>query len=250
MIRTVLILLFLVIYLIISLPLLIVEAIISLVRPGFVRRGVALKWVTGGFRLITAIAGVKLTVIGKERIPANEPVLYIGNHQSYFDIVISYGLVPSYTGYISKDSMKKIPLLSWLMVYVNCLFLDRDDVRQGLQTILQAVELVKSGVSMAIYPEGTRNADPDHFMEFHKGSFKIAQRTDCPVVTMTINGSREIFESHVPFVKSTRVILEYGEPFRFSDLDKDDQKNIHNYTAARIRETYEKNKALLQTHGS
>ncbi|MBR0164595.1 MAG: 1-acyl-sn-glycerol-3-phosphate acyltransferase [Lachnospiraceae bacterium] len=247
MIRTVLILLFLVLYLIISLPLLIVEALISAVRPSLKKRAVVFRWVTGGFRLITLLSGARLTVIGRDRIPADEPVLYIGNHQSYFDIVISYGLVPSYTGYISKDSMKKIPLLSWLMVYVNCLFLDRSDVRQGLQTILEAIELIRGGISMAIYPEGTRNADPDRFMEFHKGSFKIAQRTNCPIVTMTINGSRQIFEDHVPFVRSAPVILEYGTPFRFSDLSAEDRKSIHTYTAELIRHTYEKNKGALQT---
>ena len=244
MIRVILTALFLFVYFIISLPLLLVEWLISLVAPKWRRRPVIFRSVIFALSVIRGLSGCRLTVIGKDRIPKNETVLYVGNHQSYFDIVISYSLMTRYTGFIAKKSMKVIPVLPWLMTYVNCLFLDRSDIRQGMEVILQAIDLVKGGVDVFIYPEGTRNHHPDTLLEFHKGSFKIAQRTDCPIVPITIVGSRDTFERQFPRILALPVILEYGDPFRFSELSPEDKKNVHTYTASLIEKTYRKNKAL------
>lgn len=247
MIRVILVALFLLLFFLVSIPILIAERILSLFKPHFRKRRFVFAYVTAGFRCVAFLSGIRLTLIGKERIPQNEAVLYVGNHQSYFDIVLAYGLMPDLTGFVAKDSLLKIPVLSSLMRYVNCLFLDRDDLRQGMQTILTAIDLVKEGISVCIYPEGTRNHNPDEFLEFHKGSFKIAQRTGCAIVPVTVVNTREIFETHVPFIKSTEVIMEYGTPFRFSDLSAEEQKTIHTYAQNVIEETYQKNKAALKT---
>lgn len=245
MIRLLLVVLFLLLFFIVSIPVLIVERVISLFQPAFHKRRFIFAFVQFGFRCIMFLSGIRLTVIGKERIPAGQAVLYIGNHQSYFDVVLAYGLMPDLTGFVAKHSMLKVPVLASLMRYMNCLFLDRDDVRQGMQTILSAIDLVKEGISVCIYPEGTRNNHPDEFLEFHKGSFKIAQRSGCPIVPVTVVNTRNIFEAHVPFIKSVDVILEYGTPFTFSDLSDEEKKNIHTYTSGLIAQTYQKNKAAL-----
>ena len=245
MIRLVLVVSFLALFFLISIPVLIVERVISLFRPAFHKRPFVFSLVTSAFRCVAFLSGIRLRIIGKEHLLENVAVLYIGNHQSYFDIVITYGLMPAFTGFIAKSGMLKVPVLSSLMRYMNCLFLDRDDIRQGMQTILSAIDLINEGISVCIYPEGTRNHHPDEFLEFHKGSFKIAQRTDCPVIPVTVVNTRNIFEAHIPFIRACDVILEYGKPFRFSDLSKEDQKAIHTYTAGLIAETYRKNKTAL-----
>ena len=129
MIRLVLVALFLLLFFILSIPLLLVERLISLFRPDYHKRPVVFAFVKAGFRCVAFLSGVKLTVIGKDRIPKGESVLYVGNHQSYFDIVLAYGLMPDYTGFIAKSGMLKVPVLASLMRYMNCLFLDRDPVR-------------------------------------------------------------------------------------------------------------------------
>ena len=103
---------------------------------------------------------------------------YIGNHRSYFDIVLSYSRCPIRTGYIAKKEMERYPLLSNWMRYLHCLFLDRKDIKQGLKTILTAIEKIKSGISICIFPEGTRNKNKDELelLPFHEGSFKIASK--------------------------------------------------------------------------
>lgn len=92
------------------------------------------------FKFILWEAGTKVTIIGEENVPKDTPVLYIGNHRSYFDIVLSYSRCPIRTGYIAKKEMERYPLLSNWMRYLHCLFLDRKDIKQGLKTILTAIE--------------------------------------------------------------------------------------------------------------
>ena len=102
------------------------------------------------------------------------PYFIIGNHRSYFDILLTYSRCPIRTGYIAKKEMEKIPLLSTWMRYLHCLFLDRKDIKQGLKTILTAVDKVKSGISICIFPEGTRNRNKDELdmLPFHEGASK------------------------------------------------------------------------------
>ena len=145
MIRTILCVLFVILYLILSLPIMLVLVLVRQFRPEAAELAM-LRVVQAAFRGVYLIAGAKLTVIGKERIPKEEAVLYVGNHQSIFDIVVTYAQVPDRTGFISKDSVKKVPVLNLNMVFLNCLFLKRDDIRQGLETIKKAIELVKNGV--------------------------------------------------------------------------------------------------------
>lgn len=244
MIRLLFVFLFLVFFYIISIPLLFGEWVVSLLNKNY-KRWLPLLFVTWSFRCITAISGVKVTVFGEENVPKDEAVLYVGNHQSYFDIVLTYSRVPRRTGYMSKKELRYVPVIAQWMKYLHCLFLDRKNPRQGLLMVKQAAEDIKSGISFAIFPEGTRNTNPEVLLPFHKGSFKIAQWSNCLIVPIAINNTRNIFEAHLPAVKKQHVILEYGKPFRISDLDKTDQRSINTYTAGIIQEMVTKNQKLV-----
>ncbi len=243
MIRFILVLLFLTIFFLCSILIHLVLWIIGKFNLN-AKKTISLRIVSWAFRVVAFLSGAKVTVIGEENVPKDTPVLYIGNHRSYFDIVLSYSRVPRLTGYIAKKEILRVPILSQWMRNMDCLFLDRSDIRQGLQVILTAIEKVKSGISITIYPEGTRNSK-DEMLPFHKGSFKIAQKSGCPIVPMTINNSNAIFEDHLPFLKKAHVVLEYGKPIYLDQLAPDDKKNIETYTYNIIKETYEKNKALV-----
>ena len=140
-------------FLILSIPILIVEWIIGKFNP-YKKDISSLHLIQSVFRFILWLTGVEVTVIGEELVPTDEAVLYIGNHRSFFDILLTYTRCPRLTGYIAKAEMEKIPLLSNWMHYLHCLFLDRKDIKQGLKTILTAVDKVKSGISICIFPEG------------------------------------------------------------------------------------------------
>ena len=244
MIRFIFVVLFLVVFLILSIPVMLVEWLIGKKSPNMTDYS-SLHIVQWAFKVILWIAGVNVTVIGEEHIP-DEPVLYIGNHRSFFDVPITYSRCRRLTGFVAKKEIEKVPLLSTWMRFLYCLFLDRDDVRAGLKTILAAIEQVKNGISIFIFPEGTRNKGEElSVLPFHDGSFKIAEKTGCAVVPVSINNSVQILEAHFPFIRKTHVVLEYGEPIYPNTLDKEAKKQLGTYCHDLIEATIKKNAELV-----
>lgn len=241
MIRFLIVALFVILFLILSIPLLIAEWIIGRFNPALKDKS-SLAIVNWAFRQVLRLAGTKVIVLGEENVPKDTAVLYVGNHRSYFDIVMTYVRVPRPTGYIAKKEMLKWPLLTNWMRNLHCLFLDRDDIKQGLKTILAGVEKVKNGISICIFPEGTRNKVPDTFLPFHEGSFKIAEKGNVPVVPMSIVNSAAIFEDHMPKIKPATVIIEYCKPIYINELDKETRKKLGSYVSGIISERYFINK--------
>lgn len=244
MLRITFTLLFVVLFLIVGIPILGIEWIIGKFNKQAADMS-QLRMVQWAFRVILFICGTKLTIIGEENVPKDEAVLYIGNHKSFFDIVITYARCPRLTGYVSKDSMSKVPLLSLWMKRLHCLFLNREDVKEALKTILAGIDNIKNGISMCIFPEGTRNKTDELMLPFKEGSFKMAEKTGCAIIPMAITNSAEILENHFPRVKSAHVIVEYGKPIYPNDLDKETRKKIGAHCQDIIREMLLKNEALI-----
>ena len=244
MIRLLLVLFTLVGFLIFSYPFLVAQVSLGKKDP-HARDLETIKVVRSVFKVLLKLAGVTVTVKGAENIPEDTAVLYVGNHRSYFDILAGYTTVPTLLGFVAKKEMEKIPLLRTWMVNVNCLFLDRKNIKEGLKMILQGIEKVKKGVSIWIFPEGTRNRDREDtttLLPFKDGSFKIAQKTGCPIIPMALTGTADIFENHFPWLHSTEVKLTYGEPIILSELSKEDQKHIGVYCQNVIHEMLQEHK--------
>lgn len=127
------------------------------------------------------------------------------------------------TGYIAKKELEKVPFLSWIMRFVNCIFLDRKDPRNGLKAVLSAADMIKSGISVFLFPEGTRSKT-GKMGEFKDGGFKIATKSKAPVVPVGITGTNDILENHFPFIKSGKVIVSFGKPIYTTDMDRAEQK--------------------------
>lgn len=237
MIRFLIVASFVVLFLVFSIPLLIAEWLIGKYRPQVKDRS-SLAIVNWGFRQVARLSGTKLIVLGEEKVPKDTAVLYVGNHRSFYDIILTYPRVPRPTGYVAKIETAKIPLLSNWMRNLHCLFLDRENIKEGLKTILAAIEKVKSGISICIFPEGTRNKTNDTFLPFHEGSFKIAEKGGVPIVPMTLVNTADIFEDHFPKIKRTTVVIEYGDPIYLKDLDKETRKSLSTYVSGIIAERY------------
>lgn len=240
MIRLILVAIFVFLFLVLSIPLMIIEWIIGKFNMD-VKNKSSLAIVNWAFRCVIFLSGVKVTAIGEENVPKDTPVLYVGNHRSYYDIILTYVRVPRPTGYVAKKEMLKIPLLSNWMKNLHCLFLDRENIKEGLKTILSGIEKVKSGISICIFPEGTRNKQKDTFLPFHEGSFKIAEKAGCPIVPMTIVNSAAVFEDHTPWIKKAKVVIEYGKPIYLNELPREERKFIGASVQKVIEETYFKN---------
>lgn len=244
MLRFIIIAFLCVLFLIISLPLLGIEWLIGKINPKAKDRS-SQAIIRSIFRFIVFLSGTKVTVKGMENLPTDRSVLYIGNHRSYFDIIINYIYMPGPTGFIAKKETQKVPSFRVWMRNIRCLFLDRNDIKQGMQTILTAIEYVKSGISIFIFPEGTRNKTEDNLLPFKAGSFKIATKSGCDIIPVAINNSSAVFEDHFPKIKKAHVIIEYGKPIPVTELSRDELKALPDMVKNNILNMYEQNKAAV-----
>ncbi len=243
MLRLILDLLFLIIFFIISIPLFLIEWIIG--RFSHRKMVASSQWiVVRAFKVLMLISGIKRTVIGRENIPKKEAVLYVSNHRSYFDVPVAYSYLPNLTGFMAKKEIARIPFLRTWMRFLQCLFLDREDIKQGLKTVLKGIEQIKSGYSVFIAPEGTRNHGKE-MLPFKEGSFKMSEKTGCAIIPVALSNTDEIFENHFPRVKATHVVIEFGKPIYPDSLDKEQRKFLGTYVQGIIKDMLDKNSTLV-----
>ena len=161
MILTILVLLFLLCFFIISIPLYLIEAIIGHFDIHKKERS-SFVIVTTALKIIIWLSGIHLIVKGQEKVPKDQAVLYVSNHRSYFDIVTLYPLTNNTTGFVAKKELERIPFIRRWMRYMNCQFLDRENIKEGLKTILNCIATVKGGCSICIGPAvpATRACSP------------------------------------------------------------------------------------------
>ena len=223
--RTILVGIYLIFYTILSIPLYLVMFIIG--KFDLRKKAVISQKIVNnlGFRPILFLSGVRVTVKGREHILKDQAALYVFNHRGFYDILVGYTTAPYPTAFVSKKEIGKVPMVSRWMKFMNCLFLDRDDIKQGLQTILQGIELLKEGTSIYIAPEGTRNSG-DELLEFHEASFKLAEKSKCPIVPVALNNTDDVLERHLPWIHKTHVIVEYCEPIYMDQMERAEKKVI------------------------
>lgn len=245
MIRFIASALYLLLYLIITLPLELILVIIGKFSMPL-RDKISMACVKyGGFGVVRKISGANIIVNGLENIPDDTACLFVGNHNSFFDVIIGYTFMKRPTGFVAKKEFEKYPSLNVWMYLIRCLFIDRKDVKQGMKTILKAVEYLKSGVSIFVFPEGTRSKD-GKMLPFKEGSMKMAERSGCPIIPVAISNTAVMFEDHFPRITPETVVFTFGKPIYIKALEGEDKKHVGHYVQGIIEDLIETvNKPLL-----
>lgn len=151
--------------------------------------------------LAIPVMRIKLDISGLELLPKDTPILYVGNHRSNFDPILAwYVLKDRPLGFVSKEGNFHIPIMGRLIRRCSCLSIDRSDPRKAIGSIYQAADILKSGISMGVYPEGTRSKG-GVLLPFHTGVFKIAKRAGAPIAVIALDGSERIHKNY-PFRRS------------------------------------------------
>ena len=181
--------------------------------------------------LILKISGAKITITGLENIPKDTTVLFVANHQSYFDIPLLIGSIDIPKGFIAKKELAKwIGIRIW-MKYIRCTFLDRDNMRKSAEAIVEGINTLKSGYSMVVFPEGTRSKGGEP-LEFKAGSFKLATKSKVPIVPITIDGTYKLLESNAKKIKSASIKVIIHPSIDVTSLTKEEINELPN----RVRE--------------
>ena len=179
------------------------------------------KWAAS----LLKIAGVTVEVEGLENIPPDQPVLFISNHQGNFDIPILLAHLNTPHALLAKVETQKIPLIRTWMRHLECVFVDRENPRQAVASIHQAVEVLQSGRSMIIFPEGTRSKG-EQVGEFKAGSFKIATKAKVPLVPVVMDGSYKVMEGNKMWTRPAHVRVKVLSPVDVSGLSREESKEL------------------------
>ena len=193
------------------------------------------------FNCILFLSGVKKDVIGIERIPKDRTVLYAMNHRGFFDVILALATVPGLAAFVSKKEIAKVPGLRLWMRNINCVFLDRENPREGIKAILKGIQNINNGTSMFICPEGTRNTG-EELLPFKPGSLKIAEKSGCPVVPVAVTHAEKVFENQKPWLRPYQMTIEYGEPIYVHELSKETKAELLDHTKERVEEMWRRNR--------
>lgn len=135
--------------------------------------------------------GTKVRMVGLDKIDPKKSYILVSNHQSNFDIFALLGFLPIQFRWTAKASLFRIPFLGWAMSRIGYIPIERESPKKAYKSMLQAAEKVKNGVSVMIFPEGTRSPD-GQLQAFKKGVLLIALKSQAPILPITIKGTNNI----------------------------------------------------------
>ena len=187
-----------------------------------------LRWLS---RIVLKSLGVKLRVIYKNRKNINalereKGIIFVCNHQSNLDIPVIVSALHIDVGFVAKKEMKSWPFFNIWMKRSKCVFLNRENPREGIKDIKEAVKVVKDGYPIVIFPEGERTLDGE-ILRFKKGSFKLATETNGIIVPLTLKGTFDIQKRGEWKMKRNQLVtIIVGEPIYVDSLSNDEIKEL------------------------
>jgi 1-acyl-sn-glycerol-3-phosphate acyltransferase len=193
----------------------------SAIVVSFVTRGGNWSHLVGRLwgRSILWVSRVKVTVQGLERIDPGAPYVYMANHQSMFDILVLLGHLPVQFRWLAKKELFRIPVFGYSMARVGYISIDRSNRKSAIRSLRVAAEKIAQGVSVVVFPEGTRSHD-GKMKPFKKGGFYLAIDSRQPIVPVVIYGSHEVMPKGLLRVRSGEIILSINPPVKTASYQR------------------------------
>lgn len=166
------------------------------------------------------------TIIGKENIPKEGAILIVGNHKHLYDQCLSIISTKRFIKYMAKREYFDNKKTRWFFKSVGCISVDRS-VHDG-KAKGEAIETLKNGGAIGLFPEGTRNKTKEFLLPFKYGAVSMAKKTDAYLVPFGITGDY-VF-------KSKNLVIKYGKPFKVTDMKLDEANNLLYETVKKLME--------------
>lgn len=163
--------------------------------------------------------GAKLEVTGLEHLDRKTPYIFVSNHQSTIDIPALFMALPFDTRFVAKKVLQYVPVMGWYMWLAKFVFVDRANHRDAVRSLDEAGERVRGGVSIIVFPEGTRSEDRT-VLPFKKGPFALALKARVAVVPVAIEGSGVLMPKNSWNITPGPIKVSVGKPIppeRFGD---------------------------------
>lgn len=189
--------------------------------------------------LIVRFSGITLTVEGLQRLDPRRQYLFVVNHQSNFDIpVLVQALAQFQLRWIAKRELLRIPFFGWAMRAAKHIPVDRADSSDALKSLQTAQQRIAAGISVVVFPEGTRSRD-GKLLPFKRGGFLLALKTKTPIVPVTINGTGKLLGRGQWRVEAGTVTVTISEPIAAADFPPGGLRGlsakVQNIIAANLR---------------
>lgn len=176
-------------------------------------------------RSILAVSGIRVSVTGVERIAVDQPYIFMANHQSNLDIPVLLGHLPVQFRWLAKAELFKIPVFGQAMRGAGYISIDRSDRQAAFESLRQAAEKIRRGLSILIFPEGTRSMDGS-LQPFKKGGFVMAVGAGVPVVPVAVRGTYDIMPKNSLLIRPKEVRVAIGEPIATTGITLDSKEAL------------------------
>lgn len=162
-------------------------------------------------KCVCFIWGVKVKVKGRENIDKNTSYVFVANHQSAFDIWVIYGYLNHNFKWLMKKGLRKVFMVGYACYKGGHVFVDDKSIAGIKETIARAEDRLKDGMSVVIFPEGSRTWD-GHMRPFKRGAFMLASEFKLPVVPITIDGAYKAMPRTTYNVTPTTITMTIHKP--------------------------------------
>jgi 1-acyl-sn-glycerol-3-phosphate acyltransferase len=148
-------------------------------------------WANWGARNWLRLSGIKVRVIGREKVDPNQTYVFVANHWSYLDAAPLFAFTGRRMGMVAKKELLNAPILGYGMGFVNVIAIDRSNRERAVESLETATERLRAGISFGVCPEGTR-AKPGEMLPFKKGAFHMASQAGVPIAPIALKNTDKL----------------------------------------------------------
>ena len=181
---------------------------------------------------------IKIEAYGLENIPKENGFMFFPNHQGLYDVLAILDACPIPFSVVAKKEVGNVPFLKQVFTCMKAFIIDREDIKQSMQVILNVTKEVKNGRNYLIFAEGTRSKNGNHPQEFKGGSFKAAMKAKCPIVPVALIDTYKAFDTGS--VAPLTVQVHFLEPIPYEEYKEMKSTEIAAEVKRRIEETIRK----------
>ena len=220
--------------------------IFALITYPFDRRGTVGHWYAKLWGKVALLANrVKVKIKGMEHLDGKGPYIFMSNHQGSYDIFALLGHLSYQFKWLAKKELFSIPFFGWAMAAVGYISIDRGGTRDTVEAMNEAARKIRDGMSVVIFPEGSRSPDGS-IQPFKKGGFTLAIKSKVPIVPVAISGSRDIMPKDKFTATSGEIQILVDHPIETESYALKDRELL----MKKVKETISKNfKSILQRRG-
>jgi 1-acyl-sn-glycerol-3-phosphate acyltransferase len=181
-------------------------------------------------KTILLSAGTRLEITGLENIDSTKNYVIMANHQSQFDILALYSIIPLTARFIAKKELYKVPVFGWILSTTGMIKIDRSNREKAIQSLNDALATIKrERVSLIVFPEGTRSLD-GNIHNFKKGGFIIAIKGKIPIIPVSISGSLNISKKNSFKISRGRIKVFIDQPLMIKNYTYNQRQELINTT--------------------